>query len=87
MVHVSVGEANVGTRQGDPGAKADVETYVKLGDSYGGLFAGNTDAGKGQVAAAESIFASILQFYVPQKVLAESNRMFTGPSLVLSMCI
>ena len=36
------------------GAKADVEADIEFGDGYGGLLAGDADAGEGELTTADS---------------------------------
>lgn len=43
VVHVPVGQADVGAGQSDAGAQTDIEADVKFGHGDGGLLAGNTD--------------------------------------------
>jgi len=49
-----MGQADVAARQGDTGTESDVEADVELGDGYGGLLAGDADAGKGELTTADS---------------------------------
>jgi len=49
-----MGQADVAAGEGDAGAKADVKADVEFGDGYGGLLAGDADAGKGELTTADS---------------------------------